>query len=571
MVNIDKHRADEDQLLISDVDELPEDLRLRELLTTRSLTGSEVLAGGGALDRTVSGVSVMEVPDVLDWVKPHQLLVTSGFPLAVSEPGRSRPDPAELFGQLHARGLAGFGIKLGRYLDELPPAALAEADRLGFAVLALPAALAFEDLVHDVYEIVTRREGRVLRRIDELNTELSHLVLAGADLERVAAEVARVLGVGVIVTSSDGREQAASLADRLRERLGEAGLCDESGRVRVERATDGAFPLGAGEVRAFKVAAAGSDLARLVCISPDQPMGSDDVLALERSAMVVALMFTRHQAVAAVENKYRGDFLRDVLWARAGDHAFVVEHAATLGWDLDRPMAVVSAEVDPPGADEPVADALERRGWQDRFAAAWRQVCGSVDRSIATADFSTEVVALVPVPTTAEPDAALRAVVDRVVSAVAGDRGGGRRPFSVGVSRVVASLDELPAAYSQARRATLVGRRVTGPKSTTWFDDLGIHRLIALVSDPDELQQFVDDVLGSLADDTVESADLRVTLQCLLDTNLNVAEAARLQFFHYNTMRYRVGKLERMLGAFTSDPALRLDVALALQVLEMHG
>ena len=32
-------------------------------------------------------------------------------------------------------------------------------------------------------------------------------------------------------------------------------------------------------------------------------------------------------------------------------------------------------------------------------------------------------------------------------------------------------------------------------------------------------------------------------------------------------MRYRVGKLERLLGSFTTDPHLRLDVAVALQVL----
>jgi purine catabolism regulator len=36
-------------------------------------------------------------------------------------------------------------------------------------------------------------------------------------------------------------------------------------------------------------------------------------------------------------------------------------------------------------------------------------------------------------------------------------------------------------------------------------------------------------------------------------------------------MRYRVGKLERMLGPVSTDPDLRLDVAVALKAREVIG
>jgi purine catabolism regulator len=243
---------------------------------------------------------------------------------------------------------------------------------------------------------------------------------------------------------------------------------------------------------------------------------------------------------------------------------------------------VVVAEIDPQPRDEKPASREQRRTWQERFSAAWRQVSHALDPGIPSVDFSSEVVTLLPVGSDATRPAAAAAgrlsdgwpghdVVRRVVTGVAGDKGGGRRSFSVGVSRMATDIGALPEAYAQARRAVEIGRRVQGTGSTTFFDELGLHRLIALIPDTDELRAFARDVLGPLVDQTTESANLRETLQVLLDTNFNVAEAARLQFFHYNTMRYRVSKLERLLGPLSSDPHLRLDVAVALRVLEIAG
>ena len=51
-------------------------------------------------------------------------------------------------------------------------------------------------------------------------------------------------------------------------------------------------------------------------------------------------------AVQAVEAKYRGDFVRDVLLNRAGSAEVVVDHFASLGWEVARPLVVVVAALD---------------------------------------------------------------------------------------------------------------------------------------------------------------------------------------------------------------------------------
>ncbi len=418
------------------------------------------------------------------------------------------------------------------------------------------------------------REGdaaAALARIDALHIALTQIVLEGGDLTRIAEEVSRVLDVGVLVTSTDGRERASHLDEAHRAGLREHSLLDPTGRLRIERVGADGTAVGAGEMRSMRVAAAGEDLARLVSFRAGSPHSADDVHALERAAAVAALLITREEAITAVENKYQGDFLRDLFLGRAGDEQYVEEHTAGFGWDLHRPVVVVAAEIDPPPSGSEPVSGVQRRRWQERFSAAWRQVTGGVDPGIPCVDFSSEVVTVLPLADGDDDPVAGHDVVRRVVTAVAGDKGGGRRPFSVGVSRMATSLDGLPEAYGQARRAVEVGRRVHGGGSTTFFDQLGVHRLIALVPQTGELNAFTRDVLGPLALSTTEAADLRETLQVLLDTNFNVAEAARLQFFHYNTMRYRVGKLERLLGPLSSDPHLRLDVAVALRVLEITG
>ena len=54
---------------------------LREALKLAPLQKTAVVGRAAGLDRIVRHVNVMEVPDILSWVKPDELLLTTAYPL----------------------------------------------------------------------------------------------------------------------------------------------------------------------------------------------------------------------------------------------------------------------------------------------------------------------------------------------------------------------------------------------------------------------------------------------------------------------------------------------------------
>src|SRR3954452_16200453 len=106
---------------------MSEGVVLREALRLGPLQRARVVAGAAGLDRLVAQVNVMEVPDILPWVKPQQLLLTTTYPLRDESAALE-----DLVPGLAERGLAGLAIKPARYIDAIPPVMIEAADRLGF-------------------------------------------------------------------------------------------------------------------------------------------------------------------------------------------------------------------------------------------------------------------------------------------------------------------------------------------------------------------------------------------------------------------------------------------------------
>ncbi|MGH3508482.1 MAG: PucR family transcriptional regulator ligand-binding domain-containing protein [Nocardioidaceae bacterium] len=56
-------------------------ITVEEILRLPEFARVKVVGGHGGITRRVRNVNIMEVPDILGWVKPDELLLTTGYPL----------------------------------------------------------------------------------------------------------------------------------------------------------------------------------------------------------------------------------------------------------------------------------------------------------------------------------------------------------------------------------------------------------------------------------------------------------------------------------------------------------
>jgi PucR family transcriptional regulator, purine catabolism regulatory protein len=542
--------------------QVPHDaLTVGELLRLDVMAGARFIAGADGLGRLIRRLNVMSVPDILRWTKHDEFLLTTGYPL---------PRDAAGFGglveQLAARGLAGMGVKLDEYLSEVPAAVIEAADRAGFPIAVIPHAAPFDDILSQAFEVIVNRQAAALAKTQEIHDAFIGATLTGGGLAQLADGLSVILpGAQVAICDTAGRVLAATSE---LDRLDQLGFRQRNGLLDTARLIGGVHEDDESGARwAVGVIRAGTMRHGFVLAVRGQ-QGLPDVAgpAVQQAALVAALEITRHLAVLAAEQQFASNALHDLVTSTPANVGDAVARAASFRWDLQRPLAVLVAR---PGAGVPgagtapgVAAQQQRESSVARSVELWTSAVRACDPHAAVAGFATELVAIVGA-TQDDP-----VVLAQKVQVAIGDAT--RQIYSVGVSQVSARSADIPRLYEEARVALQVGHRLSGNGAVTGFGGLGLYRLISSVSRP-ELQAFVHDTLGPLLGlPEPARGDMLKTLAVYFDTRFNIAESARRLHFHYNTMRYRVSKLERMLGEFGGDAQAGLRIGVCLQILRMY-
>ncbi|NEB41679.1 PucR family transcriptional regulator [Streptomyces sp. SID14515] len=500
-----------------------------------------VRAGADRLGTPVRWAHASELADPVPYMDGGELLLVTATNLDAENAETMRRYVRRLAGA----GVAGVGFGVGVNYEDIPAALVDAAEEAGLPLLEVPRRTPFLAISKAVSAAIAADQYRAVTAGFEAQRELTRAALAGdgpADLlARLAAHIDGWAALydtsgAVLAAAPDwAARRAARLTpdvERLRDRPAPASVVVGDNEDRVELQS-----LGTGR-RARGALAVGTGAA----------LGTAERYAVHSAVALLTLTTARSRSLQGAEQRLGAAVLR-MLLAGQPDHARAVA-GDLYGGLLDAPFRLLIAETAVPAGSELLTETMEAAAARSGEALL---MVPEGDRVVVLAADGGSAVAACASYAEAQDDRAPR------------EGGAEDSDVVVGLSAPSGPI-AVAAAYKQAEQALSVARR--RGRALVEHEELAAGSVLPLLAD-DAVRAFADGMLRALYEhDAKGRGDLVASLRAWLSRHGQWDAAAADLGVHRHTLRYRMRRVEEILGRSLDDPDVRMELWLALKTTE---
>lgn len=536
-------------------------MTVAEMLQIPSLSGLQVLAGFEGLSRQISTVSVMDAPDIYNWMKGGEFLITSAYAM--------KDDVENLMGlieKLNQKGVAAFGIKISRFIRELPQNVLDAANRLGFPLISISENYAFTDIINPVLYSIVNQQAASLMQAEKIHQAFLGLALRSAGAEEILDVLADIMEceVGHIDLVFD-KNVFSKNSDSHRE-LFLSIEQEKNWESKLKQIMD-CYPLEHGR-----------SLYGYILL-PKGALGdalNDNIrAAVEYAGIVLTLQIQTRISNRRIEEKYRNEFISDLIYNNIKSEDEIINRASTYGWDLHCGGLVAIVDVNNikklflhqinKEANTELEDTL-----QSIFNMAQRIMIQSIPNAIYYR-LSDHVVYIIPFDAAhqSELPQLLNEVFSKIRSAV---KQHACYTVSMGVGSYQMKMLDIYKSYQQARMTINLSYQLERYDDILFYDNMGIYRLLAGKQQDGVCREYMERyILPIRKYDQQYHTNLLQSLQVMINCSWNLRQAAEELFVHYNSAKYRYQKMCELLNMDLRNPDHRLNMEIAIRVYHMYN
>lgn len=265
-------------------------------------------------------------------------------------------------------------------------------------------------------------------------------------------------------------------------------------------------------------------------------------------------------SIRDIENKYRSEFLDDLLSMEEKRKEKAEERAHLFKLDINSTFAIVlihTSEKDEMTIDNfdhiriNLCSALEGLLEDHNLNGL---IASRTDRTYMLLSFSKKKII----------DATLRALSTKLENLLV--ERFKKLDYKIGIGRAYEGLREVHKSYIDSLKAIQSIEKLN-KKPLVFFEDLGVYKILYQDHLLEELDKFYNSTIKPLVIyDEKKSTELIKTLEAYFVYNGNLKKISEELFTHYNTILYRLERIHKITGMKLDCPSDRLSLQIGLKI-----
>ncbi len=548
-------------------------ISVEDMLGLEVMGDSKLIAGFKGIRNTISRVNIMADPDIIDWVQEGEFLLTTAYFFEKDNVEAQK----KLIKECSEKHLAGIGIKVSPYLDSLSDDVIHLADELSFPLIDIHQSIPLSDVMMGIFKEIFNKQASLLERIEKVHEQFMAVMLEGNGIEEVTQVIHDNIKNPVIINldiSNQMYEKLGDLDDKLRNEFLEdirEFYDPNNGRSKLKKLDEDKVIIDGKFVNRMIMPIVLKDnvYGHIFTWSTNTPLGGFDLSIIESAATTIALAVLQELSVKEVEIRYRSEFFEDLISPDAKRKRKALERAHFFNLNPNEYYVIEVMSFKLKFEDENDDEFLFEYV-QDHVSNMVTIIEGimkylNLNGIVATKLNGVQV--LLGFEDKSVIVDRLKNFNNRVIEAL--NEKFNNMDVKIGIGRVYKGLDNVNKSFADAVKTIRTGKAIID-KDVITFDELGIFKILCQDFLTEELEDFYNTTLKPLVDyDNKKSTELVKTLKAYFEYNGNLTRMSEKLYTHYNTILYRINRINEITGMNLDDPNDRLNLEIALKISEL--
>ena len=534
-------------------------LTLKKVLTFDSLTNALVLTGNNKLSNKITGIMVMEAPDIENWASSGTIILSSYYALQ----NLSDVKLKRLFKTMKQLDIAAFILKKDRLIKTIPPAITLYCKEFDIPLIQIPKNLKYEKIILEVTRALLNQNLSLLDIYHKTHDQFTRLALKEPSLEDTLfvleelihkpVSLKNLLNDKTISTNSDLSNYSIQQSTPLRQQQ----YMNHDYVRSIVLYTNKSTSLRESTILTVSIPNLNEIPYELVIHEQKTLSAAEDYMAIENAVSFLQMELLKRYAISQNDQTYRNEIISDLLNNRIENKEDLLQKAAILKLKptIDYQVASFTFNVS--------VNYLETEQQRlTQFRIFFREELSRKNLTFAYLGRKDKLILIIEKN---KEERLLKDILNQALLISKKRTHTEKLQINSSIS-IPGSIFELADLYDQTREIQRAIELFGEPNQLYTYKDIGIFQLLLKSTNSTELEQYIPESLLRLHQ---QDKDLTKTLKTFLDTTQNYKATGDQLFIHPKTVRYRINKIKELIHINFSDPEELLQINIGLRLLKL--